>query len=609
MLNSFINKFNKNKLFTLIFLFIFIIHQYIFQSFFPNSKGLLGHDYEQFIPNLIFGKIWFYNNFLSVPWFTPSFCCGIPFYADPQSMYYSIPQFIFLFFNPILSIKIIFFIFSAISFIGMFFMVKTGFKFNIYVSLLCASLFLFNGFFVYRAIAGHVAYMSYIFVPLYCFFIIKSAENHEKKTSFIYLILSAITFANFFHSGSGPIILIILSSIFTVLLFYYHLKKNLKIFIKFIQSLCFGILISLSKITAVLFFLNNFPRKYPATEFHSFFSFIKSFFLSFFASPDIEYFNNNITSMFPFGLHEMEYSVSIIPIILLFFIFFLDKKKFKVNYYSVQYILLIILIFSVPILLNVNLFNQFQLIQKIPILNSTWIQFRWMAVCILPIIIISGSVVQNLKFENNHKKYFSILLIAILLIQNFLKDNSWHLNEAKYPIKNAKNFYLSILKNKKLEISGPGILMDEFNSPKIINYKNDMFFEGLSPLTCYQPIFGYGLEKLNMSKIAFNSKKIFPDKSYLLYSSKFDKKDDRFVFFNPSCFLFPKENNCSPGDTFKISEKEKLIKFTTYKKFKFKQNTLQIISNYISIVTFVGFLLYLIYHFIVIIYNLRKGLK
>ena len=78
------------------------------------------------------------------------------------------------------------------------------------------------------------------------------------------------------------------------------------------------------------------------------------------------------------------------------------------------------------------------------------------------------------------------------------------------------------------------------------------------------------------------------------------------MYFNPSCFLFPKANNCLPGDTFKISEKEKLSKFTNYKKFEFKQNKFQIAANYISIFSFLGCLLYLIYHFIIFIYGLRK---
>ena len=78
------------------------------------------------------------------------------------------------------------------------------------------------------------------------------------------------------------------------------------------------------------------------------------------------------------------------------------------------------------------------------------------------------------------------------------------------------------------------------------------------------------------------------------------------MFFNPSCFLYPKENNCLPGDTFKISEKEKLIKFTNYKKFEFRQNKFQIFSNYISVITFLGCLMYLIYYFLIFINHSRK---
>jgi len=604
------SKFIENKFFVFLFLFIFIIHQYIFQSFFPNSKGLLGHDYEYFIPSFIFGKIWFLNNFLSVPWFTPSICCGIPFYADPQSMYYSIPQIIFLIFNPILSVKLIFLFLSALSYMGMFLLVNKNLKFDIYTSLLCASLFLFNGFFVYRAISGHVAYLSYIFIPIYCFFLIQSYENQLKnKSSFVYLILSSIIFANFFHSGSGPIILIILISILSVLSFYSLFIQSLKIFVRFVLSVFLGILISLSKITAVLFFLSNFPRNYPTTEFHSFFSFVKTFFLSFFVQPDQEYFNDNLTSMFPFGLHEIEFGVSLVPLILIFFIFFLNKKKFKLNYQSIYFFSLIIIIFLIPVLLNVNFLNQFQLIQKIPILNSTWVQSRWMAVYILPIIIVSGLIVRNLYFNTTQKKYLTIFFISILLVQNFMRDNNWHFNEARhYNVEKANNFSMSISKNKKFEIFGPAILMNQNNTPKIVNNKNDMsFYNGFSPLTCYQPIFGYGLEKLNARKIIFGSKEVFSDNSYLLYSNKFDNKDNHFAFFKPSCFLFPKANNCLPGDLFKVSEKEKLIKFTTYKKFDFKQNKLQIISNYISILTFISCLLYLIYSFVMFIYNLRKN--
>ena len=116
-------KYLKNNYFVyLLALLVVLAHQIIFQDFFPNKNLLLGHDYSQFIPNFIFGKIWFNNNFLEIPWFTPSFCCGIPFFGDPQTMYYSFQQLIFLFFSPILSLKIMFLFFSLVGFFGTFFL-------------------------------------------------------------------------------------------------------------------------------------------------------------------------------------------------------------------------------------------------------------------------------------------------------------------------------------------------------------------------------------------------------------------------------------------------------------------------------------------------------
>ena len=596
----------KNNSFFLILSFsVLIIHQFIFQQFFPNFKGLVGHDYQQFIPNFIFGKIWFQNNFLSVPWFSPSFCCGIPFFADPQSMYYSIPQIIFLIFNPILSLKIIFFILSGFSYVGMFLLVKKNFKFNHYTSLLCASLFLFNGFFVYRAIAGHAAYLSYIFIPLYCFFLIQSLEDKLNKSGYIYLVLSAIVFANFFHSGSGPIILIIFISILSVLLLYAHVANSFTVFFKFALSLILGTLISLSKITASLFFLSNFPRHYPATEFNSFASFIKTFFLSLFFNPNQKHFNDSVESMFPFGVHEMDYSVSLVPIILFFF-FLVDRKSLKLNYYNIRFLFFLLIVFLIPILLNVNFLNQFQIIAKIPILNSTWVQFRWMLIYILPIIIISGLIVENLKINFQQKKYLVVILVSILLIQNLIKDNSWHFEDQRYSIKNVMDFSIKLKQKINPEIIGPAILLDKSGSPKKVNNKNDMFFFSYSPLLCYQPIFGYGLEKLNTKQITFNSKQSHQDDSLMYYSNKFEERDGHFMFFNPSCFLYPKENNCLPGDTFKISEQEQLIQFANYQKFKFKQNKIQIFSNYVSIFTFLLSLLYLIYRLTIFIFSFKK---
>ena len=169
----------KNYLFFIVSLIIIFIHQFIFQSLLPNNSSFLGHDYSLVLPNFLFGKIWFDKNFLSIPWFSPSFCCGVPYFADPQIGYYSFQQLLFIFFSPLVALKISYFIFSLTAFFGTFLLANRSFKLNIYISLIAATLFLYNGFFNYRTIIGHFSFLSYVFIPIYCFTVIYSFEVSE----------------------------------------------------------------------------------------------------------------------------------------------------------------------------------------------------------------------------------------------------------------------------------------------------------------------------------------------------------------------------------------------------------------------------------------------
>ncbi len=602
------NKLKNNFLFLLTSFLIFIFHQIIFQKFFPNNEGYLGHDFEQFVPNLMFGKIWFEKNFLSIPWFTPSFCCGIPFYADPQSTFYSFYQIIFILFDPIYSIKLIVLILSLISYFGMFLMVRK-FGFSKYTSLLCASLFLFNGFFIYRSIIGHVAYLSYIFVPLYCFFLIKSYEKKLHKYSIFYLLLSSIFFANFFHSGSGPIILIIFTSIFFIILFYAHFQNTLKIFLNFFISLLLGFLISLSKIVSSLFLLSNFPREYPPTEFNSFLGFLKNFFLSFFLEADQKYFNENLTSMISFGKHEMEYSLSIVPILSLFLIALFDKKFFKINFRNFNFLIILAIIFLIPIYFNINFLNQYNLNSQIPVIKSTWVQFRWMAIYIIPIIFLTGLLIENSKINIRYKNLISIGFIIILLFQNFIKDNKNYLQSASYNIKDSYDFNEKFEQGQiKARINGPSVLLNKDGTIKKISTRNDTFYFSYSSLMCYQSLFGYNLENLNKKNIKFYSKKILGDGS-ILYYTDINRNKNEFTFFKPSCFLFPDENNCLPGDVFKKDEFDKMVNFLNYEKIDFKQNKIQIVSNYISFFSIIFTFALIIYYLIYFILSLSRKIN
>ena len=59
-----------------------------------------------------------------------------------------------------------------------------------------------------------------------------------------------------------------------------------------------------------------------------------------------------------------------------------------------------------------------------------------------------------------------------MLIQNLIKDNSWHFDDQKYDMKNAMDFSVKLKKGVNPEIIGPAILVNKSGSPKKINNKN-----------------------------------------------------------------------------------------------------------------------------------------
>ena len=309
--------------------------------------------------------------------------------------------------------------------------------------------------------------------------------------------------------------------------------------------------------------------------------------------------------MLNFGIHEIDFSISIIPVLSLFLIFFIHKKNFHLDYKKTRNLFILLIIFFIPIFFNINLFSQNDLISKIPILKSTWVQFRWMAIYILPIIILTGCLLENSVFSLRFKKYISLIFIIILISQNYLKDNSIYTETASYNMKDSETFNEKLNNNFKPQINGPSALINNDVTVKKIRNRNDAFYYSFSPLFCYQPIFGYGLEKLNTNNIKFDSREILDDKSILYYSNIKELKN-KITFFNPSCFLFPEENNCLPGDIFKVDEKQNLMKFLNYEKFEFNFSKVQIVSNYISLISIILSFIVIILFFIISLFRIKK---
>ena len=602
----FLDKIKFYKFFLL--LTIFFIHQYIFQEFFPNSKGFLGHDYEYFLPNFMFGKIWFANNLLAVPWFTPSICCGIPFYPDPQTMYYSLQQIFFLIFEPIFATKILFIYLSIIAYLGMYLLLKKNFNFNFYLSLLGASIFLFNGFFVYRTIVGHVGYINFIFVPIYCFLLISSIQHVNLNLKKIYLFLSAITLSSLIYSGTGSLMFVIILSIIITLLIFNIKNKNIYLlFTGFAKSLFLTLLISLSKISASIFFLKNFERTYQPLFFKNTYDYIYSTFQSLFLFPNSEHFNQTVTNKVvnSIGVHELEFGVTIVPFLGIILFFFNFKKIINSNN-KFKFFLLSFFIVIIPLVLNSGYFSIDKIWNSIPVLGSTWVQIRWNILYIIPLIIFSLVVFSSISFLKRNN-FFVVILMFIVVLQNIIYDKKYYHNQFYNP-ENMIQFTKTINDHdaKSYSIKEISVYVDKSNKP-IRNQRNDLFATRASSYFCYQPIFGYNLEKFPKNNLVFNKKTSVQNNLTLITGDiDLNKSMKKLNFLNPTCFLFPNENDCKPGELFNQDQALNLSNFLSYKKIIFKKNIIQNISDYVSLISFLSLLIFLFINLYFFLTNLKK---
>jgi len=577
--------FKNKKNFIFLSISIFIIQQLFIQNNLIFNNSLVAEDFKFFIPNLIFGKIWYLKNtIIATPHFAPHLCGGIPYHADPQSIYYSFIQIIFILFDVPIAIKITFFLLSLIAYIGIYLLLNISFKYDASSSLIGSTLFLFSGFFISRVFTGHLSYTYAALIPVYCFFVIEAARHNNLYINKIFLILSIFILSSFFFAGATPMMLIFIYTIFLIILIYAYVNNSFKSLNCLLVSIFFSILLSFSKITYSLYFLNNFPRKIEGTVLNNILDFFYVFLTNLFLAPNPFFFDQHQynSNKIYISFNELQYSISVLPLLVLF-LYLVNKKK---NFFNIEekffkkkiLCTLILFLLFIPIFFLIQVPYLSELLNKIPIFSSIWVRTRWTFIYTIPFIIFTVEMISSMRINNNKIIILFLFIPIIQIISTYYLINLFFphkslLNRSTYDISSLAKFSNSINKMNidKIKIE---YIQDKNNFTEMD--LNEGFIVNVSKIFCYSPIFGYNLEKLPRDNITKGQ----------LYFSKIEHDQKNYNLFNPSCFLFPKENYCKIGDLFNSNDNKRVSDFLNYKSIDFNISKVQKISNFISMITF-----------------------
>lgn len=133
-----------------------------FGFFFPNPFGQVGHDFSLTHTGLVDGAAFFWSNpFWSVPWFTPSFCGGQPFFADPQSVYYSPLQWFAFFLPPTQASFAALLFWQSVGYWGFYLFSRHALRVSRRAAIVAGALAFANTFIADRMIIGEVGYGAF----------------------------------------------------------------------------------------------------------------------------------------------------------------------------------------------------------------------------------------------------------------------------------------------------------------------------------------------------------------------------------------------------------------------------------------------------------------
>jgi hypothetical protein len=561
---------------------LWLFYLSIYLPFLPTAGDTIGHDYSLHFPNLLTGYFWFLHNGLSaIPWFSPSQCGGFAYFPDPNVAYFSVPQFLVFLVSPMRAIQLTFLLFSLIGLVGSYGLMRHAFRSSRAAAVLAAGIFVFNGFFTYRMLIGHLTFHAFTLIPVMAVAVLTA--DTDRRPPLLELVgracVAAACLAYMFQSGMVhgiPPALLAMAGILMIhgLCFGWRWQSWLLLAVAgaFSLALCAG------KLVAELAMLSNFPRdSYPLPGVAGLFSTLWVAAQTLFFLPPANPTDVATNTMWPLERHEWEYGVSAAPLILVAAAAavaaanVVRRRKpapFRVD--RVLAVVTIAILLSIPIAVNWYQPDWNRFLKATPYFGNSSNLLRFFCAYIPVVVVLAGLALDWLPLPTFAQGPGRLLLavtgLGIVLLQNVATDRAYYAGQG-YKIAPIEAAYAQA----QVTRSVPAI--EAIGGRYDVVRGNDAMIEGRSQLYCYQPLFGYRLER-------FPAAPLRPGRVIAAIGQVINVK-------NPACYVFPVENGCKPGDHFTIEQVEEAVTFLTYRPMAFEQPYRQQLATWLSMISIV----------------------
>jgi hypothetical protein len=580
---------NERK-WTVVFTIVNLIVINGFMIAFLNLKyPLVGHDYNLGIPSILDSALHFRLNGLKIQWFTPSFGGGIPAFPNPNNGQFSLVVLLATFLPPWQAVIFSTAAYISVGFVACEYFLRHTLNFHWTASQLGAVFFSANGFMMERVAVGHMGYFTF---PLIALFLIALLDNSlSVKTS---AALMGVLVGLLVHFAGYFILIVFALSILIVLPIVYILDPSLLSWKRFFSVLALGgavgLLISISKLTAVYSFMRFFPRSVADHYQTPFLLGLFGLFLQLLGTMNLaplfqvaglnpDTIPNYIlaATRADYGLWEMDMSITPVVFIVLLVgvdVFFHHPKQYLARILDGnRKFAFILLLLTIWVAIEFTLAKGFfyPVLRHLPILSSLHVNPRFAAAFIFPLAFVAALIFNKWTASQPASRLLPALsvinLLAVLPLGAFFLYRS-DLHYRFYDIRQGQKIFEQIQSGDSFEVTAVG---DTFDN-------TDAMLTRTSNLNLYEPAFGYELEDFHPQ--------IQP-------GSVWSESDGYFNMTNPTGYVYPELNNNKPFTRFRVEDKQTLELFLKHIQPDWKIPAYQVVLNWVSGISFLialGFL-------------------
>ncbi len=567
----------KNSIKPLVFGAILIaIYSAVFVAYMGRIFPIIGHDFSYFMPRLIDTYLHYSINGLGIQWYTPSFGGGVPAYANPQSIQFSLVQLLTSFVNPWLATVFATIIHIFVGFFASYFFFKNLINLDWATSLLGALLFVVNGFYIQHISVGHIGFLGFTLLPVILYFLFRKTQSYVIEGILISIVLALI----FYSAGIYIFVIFIFSlSLLIPLLYVFrsHLFNWKLLGLRGLIGVSWAFGLVLSKLWAMLAFTKLFPREisyYIQSSWIDGLSSIVGQLLGTMTMAPFYWLTEK--SLVPFSTyfskwigegHKLwEYDVSISPV--LWFLIALgvfwvlidikNPKKLTFQQHMAVLVLILALVLTTSAITTKGFIYDF--LKQLPGFKSLNVTLRYTAAFIFPLSLIGAISYNRLIINANDRKRELMLILFSIIVFIFLLPyfrvpekytGQWfdaqNLIDTYYSIKNGN----SPMVNQILDVRDTETIPNE-----------------ASNIYPHDPIFGYAADKFH------------PEISV---GPVGQVENGYFNINNASGLLYPAINHTRPFERIKIEDKKAFNDFVQRRQPEWKRPAGQYVADLISI--------------------------